>query len=117
VHELGIAEAVLDALERRAEGRPVASARVRVGALLHVHEASFAQSFALVAEGSVAAGAEVELVVVPAELACRACGRSSPVTEPVASCPVCGAVAVELRGGYELVLERLAYRPAGQPTG
>lgn len=117
MHELGMAEAVLDAVERRADGRSVASARVRVGAFLHVHPESFAQSFALVAQGSVAEGAEVDLVLVPAELLCRDCGRTSPVLEPAVSCPACGAVAVELRGGDELVLELLAYRPAGHRAG
>jgi len=117
MHELGLAESVLEAVEQRAAGRPVARVRVRVGALLHVHPGSFDQSFALVAAGTPAEGAEVELVVVPVDLHCGGCGTTSQVGELVESCPVCGSVAVSMQGGDQVVLELLAYRQVEQPTG
>ena len=48
MHELGLCEGVLEAVERRAAGRRVTRVRVRVGAQHRVVESAFDQSFALV---------------------------------------------------------------------
>jgi hydrogenase nickel incorporation protein HypA/HybF len=111
VHELGLCASVVDAVERRAAGRPVARVRVRVGALLHVHPEAFGQSFEVAAAGGVAEGAEAELVVVPGRAACGACGGFFDVYSPPAACPACGEVAFEVDGGEELTLESIEYRP------
>ena len=58
MHELGLCEAILDVVERRAGERPVARVKVRVGQLHHVHPDAFEQSFALVAAGSIADSAQ-----------------------------------------------------------
>lgn len=49
MHELGLCQSVVDAVERRAGERPVTRVKVRVGALQHVHPEAFAQSFAMAA--------------------------------------------------------------------
>ena len=65
MHELGLCEGILEAVERRAAGRRVTRVRVRVGAQHRVVSSAFEQSFALVSQGTVADGAAVDLVVVP----------------------------------------------------
>jgi len=102
---------VVDAVERRAAGRPVARVRVRVGALLHVHPEAFGQSFEVAAAGGVAEGAQAELVVVPARAACGACGSEFEVYSQPAACPACGEIAFEVDGGEELTLVSIEYRP------
>jgi len=67
VHELGLCEPLLDAVERRAGDRRVQRVRVRVGELHRVEPEAFAFSFALAAEGTVAEGAEVDLVSIPGD--------------------------------------------------
>jgi hydrogenase nickel incorporation protein HypA/HybF len=67
MHELGICQAVVDAVVRRAAGRPVAKVRVRAGALQAIHAEAFEMNFALVAAGTVAEGASAELVTVPGD--------------------------------------------------
>ncbi len=94
----------------RAGDRPVARLRVRAGTLLRVDPDAFAQSFALVATGTVLQGAVVECVEVPASGRCGECGASSAVTDASSACPRCGAMALSLSGGDELVLELLEYR-------
>lgn len=111
MHELGLCASVVDAVERRAAGRPVARVRVRVGALLHVHPEAFGQSFEVAAAGGAAEGAQAELVVVPARAACGACGAGFDVYSPPAACPACGEIAFEVDGGEELTLESIEYRP------
>jgi hydrogenase nickel incorporation protein HypA/HybF len=110
MHELGLCEAILDAVEKRAGDRPVARVRVRVGRLHHVHPDAFEQSFALVASGSVADSAASELVLVSVTGRCLSCSEVFEASEPILACPACGALGVEQTGGDELMLELIEYR-------
>lgn len=110
MHEIGLCEGVLAAVERRAAGRPVAAIRVQVGALLHVVPDAFQQSFALVAAGGVADGAATDVVVTPVTGRCRACDAPFSCMDPLPACPSCGSVALDRDGGEELVLESIEYR-------
>ena len=67
MHELGLCSSIVEAVERRAGERPVARVRVRVGELNHVHPEAFTQSFEIAAMGTVAEGADAELVLVEGE--------------------------------------------------
>ncbi|MGA2208564.1 MAG: hydrogenase maturation nickel metallochaperone HypA [Acidimicrobiales bacterium] len=110
MHELGLCEAILDAVERRAGDRPVARVRVRVGQLHHVHPEAFEQSFSLVAAGSVADSAAAELVLIPIMGRCLSCSSAFESAEPIVACPSCGSLEVEQSGGDELTLESIEYR-------
>lgn len=112
MHEIGLCESVLAAVERRAEGRPVAGLTVRVGTLLRVVPEAFAQSFELVAAGSVAEGATTELIFVPVQGRCDDCGHMFESHDATPACPSCGSVRVAREGGDDLVLEMLRYRGA-----
>lgn len=112
MHELGLCQSVVDAVERRAGDRQVARVTVRVGVLQHVHPEAFAQSFAMAAMGTVAEDAVAELVLVPATAHCEGCGERFETTEVLLVCPLCGATDVSQRGGDELILESLEYRAA-----
>lgn len=109
MHELGLCEAVVAAVERRAARRAVARVRVRVGRLHRVDPEAFAQSFALAASGTVAEGAVVDLVTLPVRWRCGSCGQQGSGDEQPPACEHCGAMAPELVGGDELVLESLEY--------
>jgi len=110
MHELGMCQAILDVVEKRAGDRPVARVRVRVGQLHHVHPEAFEQSFALAAAGSVADSARAELVLVPITGTCLSCSESFESSEPILACPMCGALDVDQRGGDELTIELIEYR-------
>jgi hydrogenase nickel incorporation protein HypA/HybF len=115
MHEYGLAEGVLDAVRQRAAGRRVTGIKVRFGVRHAVDEESLAQAFSFVAEGTEAAGAAVELVTVPAMLACRGCGFTAETTDLLAVCPRCSSAEVMLSGGDEMILESVTYvtAPAG----
>jgi hydrogenase nickel incorporation protein HypA/HybF len=110
MHELGYCEAIRDAVERRAQGRAVARLGVRVGTFHRIVPDAFAQSFALVAAGGVAADAVPQLVAVPAAGRCWDCSSTFAADDPSAACPACGSLEVHLDGGDELVLEWIEYR-------
>jgi hydrogenase nickel incorporation protein HypA/HybF len=116
MHEFGLCEGVLAAVRQRAGGRKVTGVRVRFGVRHAVDSESLAQAFSVVAEGTEAAGATVELVTVPALICCRDCGFSGETTDLLAVCPDCSGTDVELSGGDEMVLESITYAPAPAST-
>ncbi len=61
MHEMGMCQAVLDAVEHRAGGRRVERVGVRVGDDLRVVPDVFQQGFQVLAEGGVAEGATTEI--------------------------------------------------------
>lgn len=107
MHEYGLCESILDAVERRAQGRGVTRVRVRVGALHRVIPPAMDQAFALAAEGTVADGAAVELVTVPVRVTCAACGHAGESTDALELCPACGDAGLARSGGDDLVLESI----------
>jgi hydrogenase nickel incorporation protein HypA/HybF len=91
----------------RAAGRRVTRVRVRVGARHRVVASAFDQSFALVAQGTVADGAAVDLVTVPVLVTCLDCGHQAEATDALAACSACGGLDIETEGGDELILEAI----------
>ncbi|MBO0728645.1 MAG: hydrogenase maturation nickel metallochaperone HypA [Acidimicrobiaceae bacterium] len=110
MHELGLCTSIVDAVERHAGDRPVRQVRIRVGRLHHVHPEAFDQSFAMAALGTIAEGADADLVLLPVRAACGACGNEWEGDDFPVTCPVCGGTSMELTGGDELVLESIEYR-------
>lgn len=102
-------EGVLEAVERRAAGRPVARIGVRIGAIHRVVAAAFEQSFQIAAVGGPAEGATTELVVLPVHGHCMNCRFDFLATDPAPACPRCGTLEVAVEGGDEVVLEWLEY--------
>jgi hydrogenase nickel incorporation protein HypA/HybF len=113
LHELGLCEGVLQAVERRAAGRRVTRVRVRVGAQHRVVPSAFDQSFALVAQGTVADGAAVDLVTVPVRVRCLDCGHEGEADDALAACPACGGLDIDTEGGDELILEAIHIEGSG----
>lgn len=109
MHELGYCEGVLEAVERRAAGRPVARVGVRIGAVHRVVPDAFQQSFQVAAAGGPAAQAVTEVVVVPVAGHCMDCRHDFPSADPAPACPSCGSLDVAVDGGDEVVLEWLQY--------
>lgn len=111
MHEIGLCESVLAAVENRAQGRHVDGFTVRVGTLLRVVPEAFGQAFELVAAGGVADGAKPDLVFVPVHGRCHDCNQTFESDEPTPACPACGSVSVARTGGDDLMLESIRYRP------
>ena len=74
MHELSIADAILQIALAHAGERRIETIEVKVGHLRQVVPDALAFAFTLVSEGTPAEGAELQLEVVPAAGRCRACG-------------------------------------------
>lgn len=118
MHELGLCDALGEAILRRAKGRPVTWARVRIGGHA-VDPAVIEQGVALAVAGTEAEGLELEVILDPMRVRCARCGAEAPADDAVAlvSCRSCGNLDVEVRGAEHAVLEALAYRSAEPVAG
>lgn len=109
MHEMSYCEGVLEAVHRRAAGRPVARVGVRIGVIHRVVADAFEQSFQLAAAGGPAEGATTEVVVVPVRGHCMDCRADFESPDPSPACSGCGSLDVAVEGGDEVVLEWLQY--------
>lgn len=112
MHELSYCEAVVEAVEARAAGRPVARVGVRVGTVHRVVPDAFEMSFQIASAGGVAEGATTDVVVVPIQVKCGDCGASYESDDPPPSCRICGGLDLSTSGGDEVILEWIEYKAA-----
>ena len=107
MHELSVARGIVAAVERHAEGRPVAVVNLRVGTLRQVVPDSLEFYFGFVAKETRCEGARLEIEVVPATLRCTDCAAEWELDEPLFRCARCGSTAVEVAAGDELQVESI----------
>jgi hydrogenase nickel incorporation protein HypA/HybF len=107
MHELSISSAIVDTVIRHAAGRRVSLVTVRVGHLRQVVPDSLDFYFEIVARETPCEGATLEIVAVPARLACRDCEHEWGVDIPAFRCPSCGSADCEVMAGEELEVESI----------
>jgi hydrogenase nickel incorporation protein HypA/HybF len=105
VHELSVAGAVLETVERHADGRPVTAVSLRVGRLRQVVPESLQFYWGIVVRGTPHELARLELEEVAAQLACSECRHRWEPELPVFRCARCGSSSVEVSAGAELEVE------------
>jgi len=107
MHELSIAQAIVDIAVRSAGDSRVTRVYVKVGHLRQVVPAALEFSFELCTHGTAAEAAVLELEVTPIGVTCRRCGaHSQPAGFPLA-CGACGELSVDVVQGEELQVESL----------
>ncbi|MEU4314309.1 hydrogenase maturation nickel metallochaperone HypA [Nocardia sp. NPDC024068] len=116
MHELALTQSVVDAVCEHAAGRRVHAVTVDVGVLTAVVPDAMRFCFDLVAEGTLAQGASLDLRSVPGAAHCRGCGADFSVTDLVLLCR-CGSADVEIRAGRELRIRSMEVsRECAQPA-
>jgi hydrogenase nickel incorporation protein HypA/HybF len=110
MHELSLMAAVRDlALEQAAlrGGGTIRVIRLRIGNLAGVDPDCLRLAAEVVLEESAAAGAQLELIAVPALCRCSGCGTTYEAIDGLCVCPRCAALGGELLQGRELELQSL----------
>jgi hydrogenase nickel incorporation protein HypA/HybF len=108
VHELSIAQAIVDVAVRHAgDAGRVERVHVRVGHLRQVVPSALAFAFELCTHGTPLDGAALEIEAVPIGVACPDCGLESELDGFPLACPACGGLAVNVVRGEELQVESL----------
>jgi hydrogenase nickel incorporation protein HypA/HybF len=101
VHELAIAESVVETVTERLPGAKVTCVHLEIGALSGVVPDSIRFCFDLATEGTGLAGARLEITEPPARCRCRTCGAEFRPDSPVVLCP-CGSPDAAVLTGEEL---------------
>lgn len=107
MHELSLSSAIVETTLRYAEGRPVRSVQMRIGALRQVVPESLEFYFGIVTRGTLAEGAALEAEYVPARLRCGGCGREWSPQLPLFRCPSCGGGEVDELAGSEFEIDSI----------
>ncbi len=110
MHELSLLEGMVQSLEAEARDRGftrICRIRLEVGRLSGVEVEALRFAFGPATEGTLADGAELEILDCPATGTCRDCGAEVEIEARFDPCPACGTGFVALSGGTELKLKDL----------
>lgn len=110
MHELSLCEGVLQVLRDNAgrQGyRRVRTIWLEVGALSCVDMEALRFSFGVVARGTLADEAMLEIIEVPGAAWCLRCARTVKVAQRFDACPDCGAHPLQVTAGTEMRVREL----------
>ena len=110
MHELSIAESLLAIVEKTAAEHGVTRVRrlrLVIGALGNVIPEALEFAFEVAGRGTVAEGAQLEIVPVPVTVRCNACRAETELEDFAFVCVACGSVDVDVVRGNELYLDSI----------
>lgn len=105
MHEMALAESVVDIVERtaaKAGADKIGLVRLEIGALSHVEPQALRFAFEAVSIGSIAEGAALDIERPPGKAWCHDCGDTVEIAQFGAACPRCGGYKLQISGGDEL---------------
>jgi len=120
MHEMGIANAVLDAIRAETHRFPnghIFKVGVRIGALAGVDPDAMSFCFEALVRGTELEPLVLEIEYCPCRSQCRACGRSYAASREDAICPACGMMESLFLGGDELELSYLEVENGARVVG
>jgi hydrogenase nickel incorporation protein HypA/HybF len=103
MHELAIAENIVQAVQTQTGDRTVRSVRLQVGQLSGVLTDALTFSFELATSGTPLEGAQLVIDEPGGRLHCRTCGHDVGRSDLLLLCE-CGSADVEVTAGRELAL-------------
>jgi hydrogenase nickel incorporation protein HypA/HybF len=110
LHELSLTQNLIDIAEEYAhrEGASaIISITMKIGALSGVIPEAVEFAFDACSKGTLADGAKLEIMHVPAIGRCRQCATESSIESLIDSCPACGSFALVILQGQEMALTEL----------
>ena len=105
MHEMGIANSVLDAVRHESNlrhGAHVAKVGVRIGELASVDPESLRFCFEALVSGTDLEPLELDLEFCPRRNRCQRCGELFGVADFLFTCPKCNSAETKFAGGDEL---------------
>ena len=108
MHEMTVAHGLLTILEERAKAHGivrVTRVRLKIGRLRGIETRQLCAAFEVLAEGSIAEGAPLEVEEVAAHARCNACGTEWRLAGYRFECPKCQSADAEILAGRELFIE------------
>jgi len=119
MHELSIAESILDAVRKEIALHPgtvPTRVGIKIGSMAAIDSESLTFCFDAIVTGTEWANLKLETNVVPAGRICNSCHNVFVVEDYNSICPACGSNETLPDGGDELDLEYLEVENAGTPV-
>lgn len=110
MHELSIAEQILEISTEYAEREGVSAVReieLEIGTLSGIEIDALTFALEVVTKNTVLHEAKVTIIDIPAKARCLACGGEFPLEDFFSPCPSCGAFESETLQGQELRVRSL----------
>jgi hydrogenase nickel incorporation protein HypA/HybF len=110
MHEMSLCAGILQILEEQARTRGfrrVKTVWIEIGGLSGVEVEAMRFGFDVVMQGSLAEGAELEVIETPGEAWCLCCRKTVPVKQRFDACPDCGGYELQVTGGEEMRIREL----------
>jgi hydrogenase nickel incorporation protein HypA/HybF len=110
MHELSIAQSVLEAVRAEADRRPgmrICKVGLRVGELAGLDPEALQFGFEILVRESEFKSLQLEIEHCPRRQRCPQCGNAFTPREYELACPACGAARTECIGGDELEIAYL----------
>jgi len=107
VHELSLATAIVETVNRHAAGRRVLSVQMQIGTMRQVVPDSLDFYFGICSRDTVCAGATLEQEIIIARLRCKECSREWELDIPDFRCPSCSSTEVDVLAGTEFEVESI----------
>ena len=110
MHEMSLAEGVLQLIEdasRLQSFARVSTVWLEIGQLAGVEVEAMRFCFDAVTRGSMAEGAQLEVIATPGSGWCMQCSATVALSEVFGACPRCGTHQVQVTGGTEMRVKEL----------
>ena len=107
MHEMSIADSILDIAVAAAEkegARKIVRINVVAGELRGIVPLQLSFCFDILAEGTIAKDADLNVEINPVRGRCRECAEAFIVEDYLYQCPRCGSRDIETVGGTELLV-------------
>jgi hydrogenase nickel incorporation protein HypA/HybF len=120
MHEMGIANSVLDAIRvetRRFPDGHIYKVGVRIGELAGVDPEAMSFCFEALVRGTELEPLELEIEYCPRSYQCQACKHSYAATREELACPECGKTGLNFSGGDELEIAYLEVENGARAAG
>ncbi len=106
MHELSIANAIVESCAERASGSRVLRVRLEIGALSAVMADAVRFCFDVCAKDTPVEGATLEIREIAGRADCRACGGTVALESPIGRC-ACGSIDLRIVAGEELRVKEM----------
>ena len=120
MHELSIAEGIIEIVERTARAndvKAVSRVKVAIGELAGVDLPSLEFAWESVRKGGPAENAVLDVTRPPGEAWCMTCAKTVPLSRYGDPCPLCGGFQLAATGGTEMrVLELIENQEKGEAS-
>jgi len=106
MHEFGITQNIVAIVSEHAKGVKVQRVLLEIGKLSAIMPDAIRFCFDVCSQGTVLAGAKLEIVEIPGLGKCCQCGAYIPLEQPFGKCD-CGSHQLDLIAGEELKIKEI----------